>query len=52
MRDINFYPGIYKIIAIVICLMLFITLNRAKASTTNASSTNNHSLKISLLTHK
>lgn len=34
MRETNFYPGIYKIIAVVICLMLFMTINKAKAAET------------------
>lgn len=32
MKEINFYPGIYKVIAVVICLVLFVTINKASAA--------------------
>ena len=49
MKEINFYPGIYKLIALAICLIVFITINRAQ--TQNCSSEkNSYSSNISLLT--
>lgn len=33
MRDLNFYPGIYKAIAITICLMVYIAIHKASAAT-------------------
>lgn len=32
MRDINFYPGIYKAIAVTLCLMLYMVIHKAKAA--------------------
>ena len=32
MKDFNFYTGVYKAIALVVCMMLFMFLNKAKAS--------------------
>jgi hypothetical protein len=31
MKDLNFFPGIYKAIAITICLMLYIAVHKANA---------------------
>ncbi|MFT3979998.1 MAG: hypothetical protein QM687_05970 [Ferruginibacter sp.] len=32
MKDFNFYTGVYKAIALVVCMMLFMFLNKAKAA--------------------
>ncbi len=32
MKETNFYPGIYKIIVVIVCLMLYVTIHKAHAA--------------------
>ena len=51
MRNINFYPGIYKALAIAVCLMLFFTINKSKAAGMETAK-HTTSLKNNLLPNK
>lgn len=51
MKDLNFYSGIYKAIAITICLMLYIAVHKASAATSSFEK-NSNTTTISLLTQK
>lgn len=32
MRDLNFFPGIYKAIAVTVCLLVYIVIHKAHAT--------------------
>lgn len=51
MKETNFYPGIYKIIVVIVCLMLYVTIHKAHAAASIKISTDQITKTKSLLTH-
>lgn len=46
MKETNFYTGIYKIIAVIVCLMLYATISKAKADSVTMKEKNNIEIKL------
>ena len=53
MRDLNFFPGIYKAIAVTICLLVYIAIHKAHATPVSfeKNSKTTISLKTNPITH-
>lgn len=51
MKETNFYPGIYKIIAVIVCLMLYAAINSSHACGRTVTKQQDIKKTI-LLTHK